>query len=84
MPAESASEVLEPTEDELHEMLVNALQWLASERKTVERLERELADAKRRGPVTEMNVCEIAHLILHAGVLYRFRKAPGCAACEAY
>ncbi len=40
----------------------------------------------REGPeyVMELGVCEIPHLILHPGRLYRFKKIEGCAACEKY
>jgi len=34
--------------------------------------------------ITEMRVCEIAHLILHPGQLYRFTVDENCAGCRAY
>lgn len=36
------------------------------------------------GRVTEMRVCEIAHLILRPGQLYRFTVDPNCDKCLAY
>jgi len=32
----------------------------------------------------EMFLCEIAHLILHEGQLYRFYKHPDCKECREY
>ena len=34
--------------------------------------------------VVEMYVCEIAHLILHPGQLYRFMVDENCAECKTY
>lgn len=32
--------------------------------------------------VTEMALCEVPHIFLHPGQLYRFIVMPGCKACE--
>ena len=51
-------------------------------------VKRQFEDACERGEVAdvvvEMRVCEIAHLILHPGQLYRFTVDPDCAGCRAY
>lgn len=44
----------------------------------------EEAMAQKPPAVVDMNVCEIDHLFLNTGVLYRFRRAEGCDACASY
>jgi hypothetical protein len=53
----------------------------------MERRERLLglrADHGVDSPIQEMRVCEIAHLILRPGQLYRFSIDPECPGCVAY
>lgn len=50
------------------------------------RLERYVIaeDLRRRLSVTEMRVCEVAHLVLRPGQLYRFSVDQNCVECRAY
>ena len=43
-----------------------------------------IGDTGRQDGVQDMRFCEIAHLQLHAGVLYRFSADPNCDACRRY